>query len=284
MTPWKTRCAIAIGLALLTAAAALVGHRLWTRPRPVGPLVIFQGVTYACEERHEPECSGLIMLVRIDLTAPGIGLYLTPVDAEATSRGFQYRLIDVPTVVRREDLAVAINGTFFRAASGMVYRSGDLADSVQTVIVDGQVNHIDPHSYMLWFDSDVTPHIETEKPPSRSVLGRARWGIGGGAVPLARGTGWPAAASCEVDRRTAVAIDSQRRLLWLAVFENASSLAAARILAEHGARDGFLLDGGHSTVMAFGPKVAGVRAGTVFGGARPVATVLGIKADPLRTD
>ena len=128
------------------------------------------------------ECRGLVHLVRVDLSAPGIGLYVTPLDPEAVRRGYQYRLADVSTVVQRECLAVVVNGTFFAADSGAFYRAGDLASSLQTIIADGEVSHVDPNSYMLWFEPDLTPHIEFTKPPDKAVLRRARWGIGGGAV------------------------------------------------------------------------------------------------------
>ena len=281
LASWRRRSSLIVGLALVLIVTGAFGYRRWTRPRSTPPVEIFRGVTYACEELNEEECRGFVFLVRVDLASPGIGIYLTPLDPVAASRGYQYRLVDVPTVLRREGLAVAINGTFFSADSGLFYQAGDLADSVQTVIADGQVSQIDPNSYMLWFEPDLTPHIESEKPPSNSVLRRARWGIGGGAVPLWKGQVNPAAASHEMDRRTAVAIDSHQRLLWLAVFENASSLAVARILAQQGAQDGFLLDGGHSTAMVIGPKAVGVRPGPVLGGSRPVATCLGIHALPL---
>jgi hypothetical protein len=281
---WKFRARwiLAAGVSLACAAAiAILGYRQWSRPRPAGPLEVYRGITYVCEEHAEPECDGLVFVVQVDLNAPGIGLYLTPLDREAVAQGYQYRLADAKAVLRREGLAVAVNGAFFVAKSGLFYQAGDLANGVQTVIADGQVSHVDPHSYMLWFEPDLTPHIETEKPPSESVLRAARWGIGGGAVELLKGQVNPGAANHAMNRRTAVGIDSGHRLLWLAVFENASSLAVARILAQHGAQDGFLLDGGHSTVMVLGPKAAKVEPGTVFGGARPVATVLGIRADPL---
>jgi exopolysaccharide biosynthesis protein len=84
-----------------------------------------------------------------------------------------------------------------------------------------------------------------------------------------------------MSRLTAVGIDSSRRLLWLAVFENASASAVARVLAEHGARDGFLLDGGHSTTMVLGPQAVGVPSGTLVLGSRPVATFFGVRAEPL---
>jgi hypothetical protein len=85
-----------------------------------------------------------------------------------------------------------------------------------------------------------------------------------------------------MDRRTAVAIDSGRRLLWLAVFESASSTGVARVLAEQGAQDGFLLDGGHSTTMVLSPQAAHVQSGSLLHEWRPVATFLGIRAEPLR--
>ena len=274
---------VAVGAVAAAAVAGLghVGYAWWTRPRPAPPTEIFRGITYTCEEMNRDECRGLVHLVRVDLSAPGIELYLTPLDREAVGRGYQYRLAEASTVLRREDLAVVVNGAFFSADSGAFYRTGNLANGVQTIVADGIVSHVDPNSYMLWFEPDLTPHIEVSKPPSGELLRRVRWGIGCGAVPLRKGLVLPGAANHEMDRRTAVGIDSSRRLLWLAVFENASSLAVAQVLKEHGAEDGFLLDGGHSTTMVLGPKAAHVRSGALVGGARPVATLLGIKAEPL---
>ena len=211
----------------------------------------------------------------------GIGLFLTPVDPEAASRGYQYRLADATSVLAREDLAVVINGAFFVADSMLFYRAGDLARGVQTVISDGAVSHADPHSYLLWFEADLTPHLEFTKPPPQAALRRARWGIGGGAVFLWKGQVRESATGHNLDRRTAIGIDARRRLLLLAVFEDASGLAVARLLKEHGAQDGFLLDGGHSTTMVLGPKAAHARPGPLLGGSRAVATCLGIKAEPL---
>lgn len=54
------------------------------------------------------------------------------------------------------------------------------------------------------------------------------------------------------DARTAVGVESEKRLLFLAVFENASEWRALEKLAQLGAVDGMLLDGGNSTSMALG--------------------------------
>jgi hypothetical protein len=220
-----------------------------------------------------------VHVVKVDLSAPGVQIYLTPVDPEAVAEGWQYRLDTAPSVIERERLAVVVNATFFSSDSGWIRWSGDLARGVQTIVADGQVSHVDPHSYLLWFESDLTPHLEFEKPPSDAVLREARWGVGGGGVAVWKGAVREGVASHEMDRRTAVGIDTGRRLLWLAVFENASPAAVARFLAEQGSQDGFLLDGGHSTTLVLDQKAAHVQSGALIRGGRPVATFFGVRAE-----
>ena len=275
---WVRRCIL-----LAAIAALIVGVRLWqTRPRPTPPTVIFRGVTYTCFEANDPECRGLVHVVRVDLSTPGIQLYLTPLDPQALARGWQYRLDSAASVLKREHLAVVVNGTYFTSDSGWIQWSGDLARSLQTIVADGRVNQVDPNSYLLWFAADLTPHLEFAKPPPAAVLRQARWGIGGGGVPLWQGNLRPAAAGHAMDRRTAIAIDTRRKLLWLAIFEDASSTGVARVLARQGAQDGILLDGGHSTTMVIGPQARGIRSGELLHGWRPVATFFGIRAAPLK--
>jgi hypothetical protein len=220
-------------------------------------------------------------LVKVDLKAPGVQLYLTPIDPEAYAQGYEYRLDSAPDVLKREHLAVVVNGALFSSTSGVLQWAGDLARGVQTIVADGQVNHVDRYSHLLWFGLDLTPHIEFERPPSETVLRDACWAIGGNALPLWKGKLRKEAANHIMDRRTAVAIDTDRHLLWLAIFENASSIGVAEILAEHGAKDGFLLDGGHSTTMVLSPQAAHIQTGEMVHGWRPVATFLGVRATPL---
>ncbi len=274
---WIFRCA-----ALLAAAAIVfVGYEWWTRPRPTPPTEIFRGIEYTCIECNRPECAGLVHIVRVDLAAPGIELYVTPLDPEARARGYEYRLDSGGDVLEREHLAVVVNAAMFSSESGALQWSGDLARGVETVISDGKVNHVDPNSYLLWFESDLRPHLEFEKPPPESALRQARSGVAGQGIPLWKGKLRESAADQKMDRRTAVGIDTDRRLLWLAVFENASSIGVAQILAERGAQDGILLDGGHSTTMVLSPKAARVQTGEMLHGWRPVATFFGIRADSL---
>ena len=81
--------------------------------------------------------------------------------------------------------------------------------------------------------------------------------------------------------RTAVAIDRQRKLLFLAVGQNISPRLMLQELADLGAKEGMLLDGGGSSSMAIGKGAAGVSAGVLYGGWRPVATFFGVRAQPV---
>jgi hypothetical protein len=121
-------------------------------------------------------------------------------------------------------------------------------------------------------------HLEPTKPPSRLVLAKAKWGIGGQQVVLYPGG---IAGGDAAETRTFVAADPEKKLVWIACFDKASYVVAARLLAEHGAKIATALDGGTSTAMVIGSGAKNVRAGSVTGNWRPVATQFGFRADPL---
>jgi hypothetical protein len=217
-------------------------------------------------------------MVSIDLAAPGIELYVTPLDPVALEQGWQYRLRRIEDVVDKERLAVAINGTLFTSNSFLGLRmSGDLARGVETVVADHVVSHIWEHTYLLWFDEHLTPNLRASKPPTAAELANAKWGIGGQGVGLRAGRVWPG-GDRSPDSRTAAAIDRQRKLLFLAVGEHISPRLILQKLAALGAKDGVLLDGGSSSAMAIGKGATGVSIGILHGGWRPVATYLGVRA------
>ena len=206
---------------------------------------------------------------------------LSPLDPSAVARGWEYRLRRIKDVVNSEHLAVAINATLFTSNSGWwPLMSGDLANSVETVVADHVVNHIWEHTYLLWFDDKLTPHLPPSKPPSAADLAAA-WGIGGQGVGLRDGKVGPG-NDRNPDSRTAVGIDPSHKLLFLAVGQNISPRLMLAKLADLGAKDGMLLDGGGSSAMAIGKGAAGISAGAVYGGWRPVATYFGVKASPLQ--
>jgi hypothetical protein len=279
----RKRLSIAVLIVVVVGALLGGGSAWWGRRGPQAPTEIFDGITYGCDRLDATEeGSGLVHWVRIDLTAPGIELYVTPLDPTAVAQGWQYQLRRIADVVHSEHLAVAINGTLFTSNSGWRPRmSGDLANGVETVVADHVVSHVWQHTYLLWFDEQLTPHLRSSKPPAAADLGRAKWGIGGQAVWLWEGKVWPG-SSRTPDSRTAVAIDGPRKLLFLAVGQNISPRLMLQKLADLGAKDGMLLDGGDSSSMAIGKGAAGVSAGVLYGGWRPVATYFGVRARPIR--
>jgi len=253
----------------------------WDRRKPQAPTEIFAGITYGCAPLEaKDEGSGLVHWVRIDLSAPGIELYVTPLDPSALAEGWQYRLRRTRDVVESEHLAVAINGTMFTSNSGWMRMAGDLAKSVETVVADHKVSHIWEDTYLLWFDDGLTPYLRSSKPPTMADLALAKLGIGGQGVALREGKVSPGSSRAP-DSRTAVAIDQRRKLLFFAVGEYISPRLLLEALAELGAKEGMLLDGGGSSSMVIGQGARGIRPGTLYGGRRPVATHFGIRARPV---
>jgi hypothetical protein len=228
------------------------------------------------------EARGVVHWVRINLTAPGITPYVTSKDPTAVSQGWQYRLRRVSDVVASEHLAVAINGTLFSSKSSrLLPMSGDLANAVNPVVADHIISHVWLDTYLLWFDDRLTPHLRPEK-VTEAELAMAKWGIGGEDFWLRDGKVWPGDYRSHIpDGRTAVAVDLPRKLLFLAVGTHISPTLMFQTLADLGARDGMLLDGGDSSSMAIGTDASVVSPGAVYGW-RPVATQFGVRAEPLR--
>lgn len=255
---------------------------------------IFKGVTYGCE-RLQPseESSGFVYWVRVDLKVPGIDLYVTPKDPTAVSQGWQYRLRWVGTVVDREHLSVAINGTLFYSASSWgPWMPGEVAKSMEPLVADHVVSHMWDNAYLLWFDDQLTPHLRPSKPLTAADFATAKWAIGGQSVWLRDGKvpdidnaddpTWPGSFH-RPNSQTAVGIDQQRKLLFLATGGNISPHLMFQKLADLGAKDGMLLDGGGSSSMAIGKNASGVLPGTVYGSRYPVATQFGVRAQRLGT-
>jgi len=246
---------------------------------------IFEGITYGCE-RLEPseEGSGSVYWLRIDLKVPGIDLYVTPKDPTAVAWGWQYRLRWVGSVVDSEHLAVAVNGTLFWSSNSWwrPWMQGDLANSKEPLVADHVLSHMWDDAYLLWFDDQLTPHLRPSKPLIMADVATAKWGIGGQDLWLRDGSVWSGDSRClSPDARTAVAVDVPGKLLFLAVGTHISPRLIFQTLADLGAKDGMLLDGGSSSSMALGKDARGVSKRTVNGGWHPVATQFGVRARPL---
>jgi hypothetical protein len=269
-----TKIVLSVALALFAGADSLHSKRCPPEPRSV-----FVGVTYGCKLlENSEEGHGIVHWVRVELSAPGIELYVTPLEPSAVAAGFQYRLHWIDDVVRKEGLAVVINGALF--ASEPTWRPGlpgDFAKGVETVVSDHVTSHIWEHTYLLWFDDALNAHLRPSKPPRPEDLRKAKWGIGGQGVGLRDGKVW-SGSDRKPNKRTAVGIDAEHKLLFLTVAEWASPRLLLEQLSKLGARDAMLLDGGGSSAMAFGEGGRNLAKGTLLGGWRPVATFFGVKA------
>jgi hypothetical protein len=277
---WARRLSVAVILGAVITSAYL----WWNHREPQAATEIFQGITYGCDRLETTaEGSGLVHWVRVDLTAPGIELFVTPLDRSALAEGWQYRLRWPSEVLRNEGLAVVVNGALFASDSGYYRMPGDLAKGVETVVSNHEVSHLWEHTYLLWFDDDMTPHLKPSKPPTAEELAQAKWAIGGQAVHLHGGKIFEGAAR-EPDARTAVAIHPSRKLLFLAVGESISPRRLLEKLRDLGATEGMLLDGGGSSSMAISRDAHQVRPGVLLGGWRPVATCFGVRARPIQVN
>jgi hypothetical protein len=221
--------------------------------------------------------------VRVDLTAPGTELYVTPLDPAAVAHGWQYRLRPIEDVIEREHLAVAINGTYFTTASGSwLPLSGDFARSMQTLISDYTIAYGPWGASLLWFDAELAPHVLRLSSSAEPDLTLSKWAVGTHTLQLHNGQVLGGGDST-ADARTGIGVDQTRKLLFMAVGERISQPRMLHILADLGAKEGFLLDGGGSSAMAIGQGSTGIRATLLLGSGRPVATYIGVRALPCRS-
>ncbi len=266
--------------AIAVGAASIVGPRAaWIiGPQPVGRIEIFPGVSFRSDiVPVTEEGGGPVHVVVTDLRVPGMQLYVTPLDPAALAKGFPYRLRRISEVTRTEQLSVVVNGAMFSSQPPFwVPLPGDLArSSYGTLVADHVVADVQHASDVLWFDDQLQSHLRPWDDSLRPRdLAAAKWAIGGQII--LRDGQVATHADRRPDSRTMAAIDRQNHL-FLAVAENLSPRRFSERLAELGATDGILLDGGSSSAMAIGGRPDGVNAGVVYGGWRPVASYFGIR-------
>lgn len=276
---WQVRLRNA-GILLLLIIVGWLSFRWWTARGPQPATEIYHGVTYACERlTPDEQGSGLMHWIRIDLNTPGIEIFTTPLDYPPRSE-MEYRLRYTSTAVKEHDLAAAVNGTLYRA--GDLPLPGRPARSAETVVSEHVVNHVDRSSFLLWFEDDMTPHMEATRPPGESVLRRARFGIGGNVMGVHDGAVTPYVGTSRRDSRTWLGLDPHGKLLWMAVFDDVTERRAAVEMSRLGATEAIPLDGGSSTEMVLGADARRVRPGAIMQTWIPNATHFGIRAQPFR--
>ena len=267
--------------ATMVAAVLVLGVVFWwLRPlQPQDEHALFQGVFYSAQQLPETsESRGLAHLVRIELETPGVWLYNTPLDSQAVAAGDQYGLSYTWWEARRQGLAVAINGTLFRGHSEW-FLPGETVRAVHTTIAAGEVSHRNAYTSMIWTDEEGTLHITPESPPPDQVVEEAIWGVGG--LLLGREASAGPHRAHVPSQRTLVGANEDTQELWFAVFEDASHAAAWEVLQDAGAQEAVVMDGGGSSTLNLHRTAATPRTGTLVGGWRPVATHVGVYAEPV---
>src|SRR5262249_38622550 len=139
-----------------------------------------------------------------------------------------------------------------------------------------EINHIDPYSFLLWFDDQLTPTLEKQRPPAADACQRAKWGISGQCVVVDGGAATTWLHHDVQNSRTVIGINHDKKLLILAVFDSASEHRAAEMIAERGATDAVLVDGGSSSCLTFGSIPSGLGRRTAVFPYHAVATVFGV--------
>jgi len=264
-------------------------------------MLLFEGVSHRTLPAPGPFPMA-VQVLRIDLTAPGVALLVTPGDA---SDGHEYRALKTSEALLAQDWQAAVNGGYFLPFTGgspggndYIPQPGQGTDVSGAAIHDGRVvSPIEPDLdrrvnaiLCIWREAEVAIIDGQDCGPG------VREAMAAGPRLLRDGTrlsyeAFGDAYGAARHPRTAVGLDARRRLAWLVTvdgrqpgFSDGASLdELTDILVSLGASDAINLDGGGSTTMvvaaANGPVVLNRPIHTAIPGhERPSANHLGVRA------
>ncbi len=284
---------IIIGLPLLCYGGLL----LLRPPRTNLERVLFRGITYkrlARGRRRSVPRRVMIHIVTIDLTAPGIKVFVTPGTpgpdlAEISAR-------TTAEFVREFQVQLAVNASFFYPFSAKTLwdyypRSGDRVEVLGKAISNRvEYSQGDPGWFALCFSAEgraqITGHHQCPDGTMQAVAGETIlvWNSKQKAT-LSKGGIYD-----ELYPRTAVGIDRKGEKIWIVVIDGRQAYYSsgvslpelADILIELGVETALNLDGGGSTTLVVGdpkPRVLNAPIHTrIPMRQRPVANHLGFYA------
>ena len=292
------RAFYAAGIGLLVLPLILYGLlHLLRPPRTDQEQQLFQGVVYRRKARSTPRPL-TIHVVTIDLTAPGIGVLVTP--GKVTPEWMEITARTTSEFVSEFKLQLAINGGFFfpfheHTPWDYYPHSGDMVNVLGQAISNGQpYSPVEPGWHVLCVSADKRAQIsDDEKCPEGTAAA-----VAGSSILVARG--FPvsprkdAPDNDDLYPRTAVGIDQQGKKLWIIVVDGRQPLYSEGVtlaeltnfVMELGAYTALNLDGGGSTTLVvaggWGPRPLNAPIHTrIPMRQRPVANHLGIYAQPL---
>ena len=209
----------------VSVAVLILAHRT---PGAQVRTEIYQGVYLTVEDLPETnEARGKVMIVEVHWDTPGVRIENRPFDFDVRSddpTGAHYKLEFADAALWRSGAAVLMNTCLYRPGSISSAIPGKAVRSSETLVVDGQVSHVDEHSYLLHWDAVMNGRIELEKPPSWEHLDRATNGLGLQGVQVREGKAVPAAMGNKenLEARAFIGIDPDARILYMIAFEEAS--------------------------------------------------------------
>lgn len=284
-----------LGLGILLAPILAYNIPYFLRPAQTNATrSLFQGIVYQREYRSSPRPI-VIHIVTVDLTAPGIGIFVTPGSPTADLTETNARTVS--EFLKEFKLQLAVNGNFFypciEAAPWDYYpRTGDRVNNVGQAISQGKIySQPDSNFPALCFDAkNRATIIENGSCPQGTV-----YGVAGDNVLVKNGK--PLAQNrqeSEKDKpypRTVAATDKTGEKLWLILADGKQRLYSeglklseiTEISQQLGADTVLNLDGGGSVTLA----VASPSGATVLNAPiqnkipmqeRPIANHLGFYA------
>ncbi len=271
------RSLVAIGISLVVVPLIFVARQHLIRPsRTVFEQQLFKGIAYRRFPRSLPRPI-MLHIVTIDLTAPGIGILVTPGLPAPEMRklpGMQAPIpVELPARTTEEFLSefklqLAINANFHypirdNGPWDFYPHSGDMVNVVGQAISNGAEYSAGESGWsVLCFWADKHAQIlETGKCPSgtqQAVAGSASLVARSHPVPIAKGS----PDSDGLYPRTVVATDRSGKKLWLIIVdgrqpfysEGVSLTEMTKILMELGVYAAVNLDGGGSTTLVVGDR------------------------------
>ncbi len=273
---------------------------LLRRPLPISKQKeLFQGITYQRIRRLKPNPL-MIHIVKVDLTAPGIQLLVTPGEPGEDERDIAAQTTS--EFLQKYNLQLAINGSFFypiHVNSPIDYfpHSGDRVHIVGQAISQGEIYS---NPYPGWPVLCISPENKAEIHPDTCPENTLQ-GIAGNQVLIEQGQPMKFKKFSDFYQkfpRTAVAIDQTGETLWLILIDGRQSFYSQGatlstltniILELEGVETALNLDGGGSTtlVISTGLKSQALNAPFQSGipmRQRSIANHLGIYALPLEPE
>jgi hypothetical protein len=276
---WLKRL-LAIGLLLLTGGILI--HFI-LRPVETLRMEIFKGVHLTVESIPTESGNGRVMIAEVHWDAPGITIHNRPYDFPIKEDSPHYRLSFADWGLLRSGAALLVNTAIYKPDDIGSILPGSKVRSLDTLVVDGEVSHVHPHSYLLYWDKAGNATVQSSKPPSEDSLSAAVTGIGLQGLQVKGGQPDYRAIAGHDERfaRTFIGIDPERKILFLMAFEEATATYMIDRAVAAGVVAGGQVDSGSSTNLLVGAGADGVRSHCGIRNWRPLGPWLVVEAEPL---